>query len=178
MNLDSTGRQLRLKDLIQMPSRPRSSPNLSPSNVRQAPHEADLAKETWAKMTALVHDNDPSGELRLTLGLGRGTGRVKTLLSLSSGALSLAELAQVVGVDPPYATLIANELQALGLLSRTPDPRDRRKKSVQLTATGRQAVRTANQIINRPPPAMRDMSSADLHHLHDLLERLSPSPEQ
>jgi DNA-binding MarR family transcriptional regulator len=129
-------------------------------------------------MTALVHGNDPAGELRRALGLGRGTGRVKTLLSLAPGPLSLAELALVIGADPPYATLIVNELQALGLLSRTPDPRDRRKKSVQLTTAGRQAVRTAQRIIERPPPALRDMPGAELSRLHELLAQLSPPPEQ
>jgi DNA-binding MarR family transcriptional regulator len=141
-------------------------------------HDDDLAAAVWAMMAALVHGNDPAGELRRTLGLGRGTGRVKALLSLAAGPLSLAELALVIGADPPYATLIVNELQALGLLSRTRDPRDRRKKSVQLTTAGHQAVHAAQQIIERPPPALRAMSGADLGRLHELLAQLSPPPEQ
>jgi len=142
----------------------------SPTPGRPARSEVDLAGEVWARMKDLVRRNDPTDELRRTLGLGRGTGRVKALLSLGAGPLTLAELARAIGIDPPYATLIANELEALGLLSRTADPRDRRKKSVQLTAAGELAVRKAEQIINRPPLALSEMSKADLRCLLGLLD--------
>ena len=42
-------------------------------------------------------------------------------MSLAARPLSLAELAQAIGADPSYTTIIVNELQALGLVSRTPD---------------------------------------------------------
>jgi DNA-binding MarR family transcriptional regulator len=47
--------------------------------------------------------------------------------------------------------IIVNELHALGLLSRTPDARDRRRKTGELTASGHDAVRKAQDIIGRPP---------------------------
>jgi DNA-binding MarR family transcriptional regulator len=119
-----------------------------------------------------VHGHDPADELRRTLGLGRGTGRVRALVSLASGPLSLAELAQAIGADASYTTIIVNELQALGLLSRTPDARDRRRKTVELTAAGRDAVRKAQDIIDRPPSPLSDLPADDLLRLHDILGRL------
>jgi DNA-binding MarR family transcriptional regulator len=124
-------------------------------------------------MAGFVRSYDPADELRQALGLGRGTGRVKALMSLAGGPLSLAELAQAIGADPPYTTIIVNELQALGLLSRTPDAHDRRRKTVELTASGRAAVRNAQDIITRPPPPLRDLPPADLARLREILERLS-----
>ena len=41
-----------------------------------------------------------------------------------------------IGVDPPYATLIVDTLEERGLVERRPDPADRRRKIVQLTASG------------------------------------------
>jgi DNA-binding MarR family transcriptional regulator len=132
-----------------------------------------LASSVWELMSDFVRSHDPADELRQALGLGRGTGRVKALVSLAAGPLSLAELAQAIGTDPPYATIIVNELQALGLLSRTPDARDRRRKTVELTASGRDAVRKAQDIIARPPSPLRDLPAADLARLREILEQLN-----
>jgi DNA-binding MarR family transcriptional regulator len=68
-----------------------------------------------------------------------------------------------------------NELQALGLLSRTPDARDRRRKKVELTAEGREAVGKAEDIIARPPRPLRDLPADDLMLLYDILGRLGSS---
>jgi DNA-binding MarR family transcriptional regulator len=132
----------------------------------------DLASSTWELMSAFVHAHDPGDELRRTLGLGRGTGRVRVLMSLADGPLSLAELGQAIGTDAPYTTIIANELQALGLISRTPDAHDRRKKMVELTDEGRQAMRKAQDIIARPPTPLRSLPESDLRRLRDILDEL------
>jgi DNA-binding MarR family transcriptional regulator len=136
------------------------------------PADHDLARSIWQIMSDFVHRHDPGDELRQALGLGRGAGRVRALISLADGPLTLAELAQQLGIDPPYATVIANELQALGLLARTRDDHDRRRKPVELTARGRQAARTAQDIIARPPAPLRDMPASDLVRLRDLLRQL------
>jgi DNA-binding MarR family transcriptional regulator len=132
-----------------------------------------VAELVWELMSGFVHGHDPVDELRRTLGLGRGTGRVKALMGLAAGPLSLAELGQAIGTDASYTTIIVNELQAAGLLSRTPDARDRRRKTVELTADGRAAMRKAQAIIARPPSSLRDLPSADLLRLRDILGQLS-----
>jgi DNA-binding MarR family transcriptional regulator len=143
------------------------------SGAAPATEAADLAASTWAIMSEFVRGFDPTEELRRTLALGRGSGRVKTLLGLADGPLSVAQLAQAVGVDAPYATLIVNELQALGLVSRTGDEHDRRRKLVALTESGRAAVGTAQGIITRPPAALRALAAEDLVGLRGILERLA-----
>jgi DNA-binding MarR family transcriptional regulator len=166
------------------PRRPAASPRHEPPGdgrhggtgpwgAAAAVAEPGLASSVWQTMSGFVRGHDPAGELRQALGLGRGSGRVKALMSLADGPLSVAELAQAAGADPPYATIIVNELQALGLLSRTPDARDRRRKTVELTASGRDAVRKAQDIIARPPSGLRDLPAADLVRLREILEQLS-----
>jgi MarR family transcriptional regulator, lower aerobic nicotinate degradation pathway regulator len=124
-------------------------------------------------MSDFVHGHNPADDLRRELGLGRGAGRVKALISLAGGSLSLAELARAIGADASYTTIIVNELQALGLVSRMPDARDRRRKTVQLTAAGHDATRRARDIIARPPSPLRDLPAADLLYLRQILGRLS-----
>ena len=105
----------------------------------------------WSSLAAFVNGHDPTEELRETLGLGRGTGRVRALLAVAAGPLTVAELARQLTIDPPYATLIADELAALGLVERTVDGEDRRRKQLTLTDAGRTAARTADAIIRKPP---------------------------
>jgi DNA-binding MarR family transcriptional regulator len=124
-------------------------------------------------MQEFVLSQDPSPELRDTLRLGRGSGRVKTLLSLANGPRSLGDLAEMTGADAPYVTLIVNELEARGLVTRTPDTEDRRRKLVGLTTTGEHAVQTAQHIINRPPPSLEALPKHELANLADLLDRLA-----
>jgi DNA-binding MarR family transcriptional regulator len=133
----------------------------------------NLAAAIWELMSGFVRSHDPADELRHSLGLGRGTGRVKALLSLDAGPLSLAELAQAIGADASYTTIIVNELLALGLVSRQPDASDRRKKTVELTVAGRDAKRKAQDIISRPPTPLRDLPPADLRRLRETLGQLS-----
>jgi DNA-binding MarR family transcriptional regulator len=137
------------------------------------PAGSGLASSVWELMSGFVRSHDPADELRHALGLGRGSGRVKALISLAAGPLSLAELGQAIGADPSYTTIIVNELQALGLLSRTPDAHDRRRKAVELTAHGRTAMQKAQDIIARPPAALCDLPAADLTRLRNILGQLS-----
>jgi DNA-binding MarR family transcriptional regulator len=123
-------------------------------------------------MQNLVLDENRTRELRDALGLGRGSGRVKLLLSLTDGPLSLGDLSDTTGADAPYVTLIANELEARGLVTRTPDTSDRRRKLVALTRAGQDAVDAAREIISRPPTFFEKLSTQELEQLSVLLRRL------
>jgi DNA-binding MarR family transcriptional regulator len=155
------------------PQRGHAGDASSPGPAADPAAGSGLASSVWELMSDFVHGHDPADELRHALGLGRGSGRVKALMSLAAGPLSLAELAQAIGADPSYTTIIVNELQALGLLSRTPDAHDRRRKTVELTADGREAMRKAQDIIARPPSPLRDLPAADLLRLREILGHLS-----
>jgi DNA-binding MarR family transcriptional regulator len=124
-------------------------------------------------MRDLVLAHDQRDELRDTLGLGRGTGRIKVLLRLTEGPLTLRDIAEFTGVDAPYATLIVDSLEARGLVERTPHPGDRRCKLVSLTPAGQRAAGHASDIISQPPVGFTQLTDAELTLLESLLARLS-----
>jgi DNA-binding MarR family transcriptional regulator len=138
-------------------------------------HEPDDAAAAWAAMRRLVNGNESVQEVREAVGLGRGAGRVRALVALAHRSpLTLGELADELGVDAPYATLIVNHLEALGLVTRIPDSADRRRKLVSPTKAGTQATARALAIQARPPLALQRLSPEEVAELRKLLERLAP----
>jgi DNA-binding MarR family transcriptional regulator len=135
----------------------------------------ETPQQIWALMQSFVEANAPRTKLRQQLGLALGTGRgkVKTLIRLAERPLSLGEIADALKVDRPYATVIVNQLEAHGLVERTLDPLDRRRKLVTLTRAGAAAVATARRVIDTPPPALATLSPDELARLASILARLT-----
>ncbi|MEV5943845.1 MarR family winged helix-turn-helix transcriptional regulator [Streptomyces sp. NPDC051994] len=80
---------------------------------------------------------------RLTEGMGEGVDEVTypVLSALArTGPRSAADLAPDVGIDRSGVTRRASRLEAAGLISREPDPHDRRAQLLALTEQGRLAV--------------------------------------
>jgi DNA-binding MarR family transcriptional regulator len=134
------------------------------------------AGRVWAAMRDFVDSHPTKRLLREALDLGRGSGRVKSLLWLAEGPLSLSGLAEAVGVDAPYATLIVDSLEQRGLVERQPDPEDRRRKLVTLTPAGKDAVARVLRIQREPPPGFGNLSPAELDTLEELVRRLAGGP--
>jgi DNA-binding MarR family transcriptional regulator len=134
------------------------------------------AGRVWAAMRALVEGQPTKQRLRDALDLGRGSGRVKSLMWLTEGPMSLSGLAEATGVDAPYATLIVDSLEERGLVERQPDPADRRRKLVSLTPAGRDAVARVLRIQLEPPPGFGSLSAAELDTLEQLLWRIMAGP--
>jgi DNA-binding MarR family transcriptional regulator len=131
------------------------------------------AGRVWAAMRDLTDGYPPKEILREALNLGRGSGRVKALLWLAEGPLSLSELAEAVRVDAPYATLIVDNLEERGLVERHPDPADRRRKLVALTPEGKEAAQRALRIKREPPPGFASLTAAELDVLENLVRRIA-----
>ena len=143
----------------------------------------EAAARAWSAMRAFVAAHDRRRELQEALGLGRGLGRVKVLVLLTDGAMTLRDIAEANRVDAPYATVIVDKLVSRGLVERTAHPDDNRRKLVQLTASGRDAAALAGQILAEPPAALLALPPADLALLDDVLTRLvrtdasAPAPD-
>ena len=58
-------------------------------------------------------------------------------------------LADAIGIEGASLVRLLDELQASGLVTRTPDPSDRRANAVNLTATGLAVVKEVNDAINQ-----------------------------
>ncbi len=151
---------------------------MTPQSTAADHHQADpaplaQAERVWSVMRDLAENYPPKEPLRAALNLGRGTGRIKALLRLTAGPLSLSELAEAVNVDAPYATLIVDTLEQRGLVERSHDPADRRRKLVALTAAGEAAAQRVLHVTRQPPPGFGQLSPADLDTLDDLMRRIA-----
>jgi DNA-binding MarR family transcriptional regulator len=138
----------------------------------QSPPPAEAAR-AWAAMQAFVIAQDRRRELREAFDFGRGIGRVTALLTLADGPMTMGELAESQGVDPPNATIIVDKLENRGLVRRTPHPEGNRRKLVTLTDDGRKAAALAGEIIARPPTAIAALPADDLAALDRILTRLA-----
>jgi DNA-binding MarR family transcriptional regulator len=133
---------------------------------------AERAQRVWTQLQSFVEGHARHGEVQRALGLGAGAGRVKVLFRLRGGPMTLSEIAEAHGVDAPYATIIVDRLESLGLVTRQPHPDDRRRKLVTLTPAGWEAAATAEGIVREPPPSLSALSAAQLGQLEELLARL------
>jgi DNA-binding MarR family transcriptional regulator len=138
--------------------------------MADADADADRARRAWRAMSDLVLDHNRKAAASEALGLS--FARVRALRRLVEEPLTLRALAAQLLADPPYITLIVDDLEERGLVQRTPHPADRRAKLVQLTAAGRAAAARAEAILDEPPAALRDLPADDLAALLGVLERL------
>ncbi|MEV6343691.1 MarR family transcriptional regulator [Actinoplanes sp. NPDC051851] len=132
----------------------------------------DPAERAWRALRALVHDQyDTKAEVSAALGMS--FLRVKAIGLLSGSALSLRTLATRLICDPPYATVIVDDLVSRGLAVRSPNPADGRSRLVTLTPAGHRAAAEADRILGTPPPAFAALDPADLATLSEILSRIT-----
>jgi DNA-binding MarR family transcriptional regulator len=130
---------------------------------------ADAAREVWLLMTDLVLDNTRRREVSDALGMS--FGRTRAIRRLARQPMSMRELADALGIDPPNATVVVSELEAQGLVRRRPHPTDGRAKLVEATPKGKELARRASDILATPPPELAELGAEDLETLRRLLSR-------
>jgi len=136
-----------------------------------APESSTTAAEAWRHMRTLVLDlYDRRQDASAIVGLS--ILRIKALRLLTVGPLTMRELATRLGADPPYVTLIVDDLQERALVIRTVHPTDRRAKLVSLTDAGRETQIRAEEVLAEPPAALRELPVEQLTLLNETLERL------
>ena len=131
----------------------------------------DLARRAWRVMSDLVLDHDR--KVAVSKALDLSWARVLALRRLAEQPLTLRALAERMASDPPYVTLMVDDLEQRGLVQRLPHPEDRRAKLVELTPPGRAAAARADAMLDEPPAALREMPVEDLADLLRVLERLA-----
>ena len=124
-------------------------------------------QEVWMLMSDLVLDNMRRREVSEALGMS--FGRARAIRRLAREPLSMGALAAALGIDPPNATVLVDDLEDQGLVRRRPHPTDRRAKLVEATRRGKTLARRADAILATPPAALSALSSDDLDALHRIL---------
>jgi DNA-binding MarR family transcriptional regulator len=125
---------------------------------------------TWQELRDLVLGADRRRDV--TDALGMSFARVKALRHLLERPMTGRELATDLSTDPPFVTVMVDDLEQRGLVERTPHPTDRRAKLVTLTPAGRKAANKANRILGEPPPALRELPAEDLAALERIVAAL------
>jgi len=138
---------------------------------RLASEPVTLAAEAWGHMRALVLDlHDRRQEACATVDLS--IAKIKALRALSNEPMTMRELAARLSADPPYVTLIGDDLERRGFITRSVHPTDRRAKLVTLTDAGRDANARAQRVLAEPPAALAELPADELAVLTRVLERL------
>jgi DNA-binding MarR family transcriptional regulator len=132
---------------------------------------SDLPRDIWMLMSDLVLDNMRRREVSEALGMS--FGRTRAIRRLAREPLSMGELAAALGIDPPNATVLVDDLEAQGLVRRRAHPTDRRAKVVEATRKGKTLARRADDILATPPAGLSALSGDDLDTLRRILERVS-----
>jgi DNA-binding MarR family transcriptional regulator len=127
-----------------------------------------LPRDIWMLMSDLVLDNMRRREVSDALGMS--FGRARAIRRLARQPLSMGELAAALGIDPPNATVLVDDLEEQGLVRRRAHPTDRRAKVVEATRRGKTLARRADDILATPPAELDALSSDDLQTLRRILE--------
>ncbi|GAA3846055.1 MarR family winged helix-turn-helix transcriptional regulator [Amycolatopsis tucumanensis] len=129
------------------------------------------AERVWERMQDLVlHRHDRRRLVADALGLS--FFKAKALRRLVPGPLTLGELAELLDTDRPYTTVVVDDLEQRGLVSRTVHPDDRRRKLVTVTPAGAEMAAAANRILSEPPPFFAALDADELAQLDHLLAKL------
>ena len=127
----------------------------------------DLSREVWTLMSQLVLDNQRRRQVSEAVGLS--FGRTRAVRRVAAAPMSMGDLAAVLGIDRPNATVLVDDLEAQGLVRRRPHPTDRRAKMVEATAKGKKLAKRANEILDTPPAALSALGAEDLEALRRVL---------
>lgn len=96
-----------------------------------------------ASVLSLLGDAVSGVVLEALAGTGLRHGHGYVVQRLLLGPVTATEIAQELGVSQQAVSKALGELVALGHVEGVPDPSDRRRRPVRLTARGQQAVSTA-----------------------------------
>ncbi|WP_329211738.1 MarR family transcriptional regulator [Streptomyces sp. NBC_00683] len=130
------------------------------------------AKPSWLLTQVAVHAHRLASE-----GFGEVGARgyhYRILAALEEfGVASQAELGRRCSMDRSDVVAAINELAEQGCVERTPDPDDRRRNRVTLTAAGRQQLRRMDRALDRvQDDLLEPLSAEDRQTLAHLLTRL------
>lgn len=121
-------------------------------------------------MSDVVLDQHRSREVAEAVGVS--FGRMRAVRRVARRPMSMSELAHALNIDKPNATTVVDDLEALGLVRRTPHPTDRRAKLVEATAKGARLAARADEILGRPPEALVELGRDTLGELREALRKV------
>jgi DNA-binding MarR family transcriptional regulator len=133
------------------------------------------ADRIWQVLVTLVMDSRGDWRRKVSEVTGLPFSRWRALKRLVDAPLTLSELADLMSIDAPAATVAVNDLERRGLVERYPHPDNRRAKLVSITPAGRRAMDSTRSIADHAPSALAELPPADLAELNRILNTLRSS---
>jgi DNA-binding MarR family transcriptional regulator len=133
--------------------------------------DSDAARAHAAMSRLVLTQRDPRQLVETATGISFTRARV--LRRLLAGPARMSELAARLGTDKPYVTIMVDDLEQRGLVTRIVAPDDRRAKVVALTDAGRELATEAERVLAEPAPGLSRLSADELATLVRLLEKAS-----
>jgi DNA-binding MarR family transcriptional regulator len=131
------------------------------------------ATRAWAAMHTLVTEANDRRRV-VADALDMSFIRVKGLRYLATAPMTIRDLADKLHIDAPYTTVVIDDLERRGLVQRSVDSRDRRRRIVTVTPEGTRQAAEADRILYEPPEALRNLPAADLAALERIVTALLP----
>jgi DNA-binding MarR family transcriptional regulator len=138
--------------------------------------DPELATSAWESMRSLVLELHDRREA-VSEAIGMSYLRAKALRQLTKRPLAMRDLGVQLAIDPPYTTVIIDDLEQRGLVLRELNPADRRSKLVRITPAGRAVARKARQVTSAPPAPLTALNPKDLAELERILRQLAAASE-
>lgn len=141
-------------------------------NTSEDPRREELGDDIAALMSTLGRELR-AGFVACAGELGLAASEAQALWLLGArGSVTTGELARSLGVDPANASTLITKLERLGLVDRKPDPHDRRRRAVSLTAGGRRARQRLSRCMGARRPTFGALSTDELTTFLELLRKL------
>ena len=100
-------------------------------------------------------------------------------LHAAGESMPLGELAGKLACVKSNVTQLVDRLEADGLVSRAPDPNDRRSRLAVLTAAGRKAFESGARVQQQAErEAFGGLNNEEAHQLKALIEKLQKGPKK
>ncbi|MFI0349730.1 MarR family winged helix-turn-helix transcriptional regulator [Actinomadura sp. 9N407] len=136
---------------------------------------SDVPTDELMELTFRVAGRIRTGLDRAAAELDLPPVQAQALMQLRSPA-PMRELAQVMACDASNVTGIVDGLERRGLVTRQPDPQDRRVKHLVLTKEGERKRAALRAGTDKVAAEVFDLPDADRRTLRDLFRRLVDHP--
>lgn len=159
-----------LAELVALRKRPPSGPQIDSRSPERAADALDFLRRLWA----LNHSLETlSGNMTARLGITAQQRLVIRLLGKYPG-LPPGRLAALLHLDPGTISATFRRLEAKGLVSRRPDPKDGRRAALQLTSKGSRLDRAApGTVENAVELLLKETPPEEIAAAQRVLERLT-----
>lgn len=145
-------------------------------NAKVQSHEASPPEKLWSLTTWLLGHTSVDARRLVAQAFGNSTGRtdLAVLAGLDQyGPLSQAPLGRRLGINLGDLVTVLRRLEADGSVERRPHPEDRRRNTIEITASGRKTLSELGAAADAAQDEfLEPLSQSERQQLVALLQRL------